>query len=285
MITRRRRLWRWDGGCAPTSYYAADGPLSSVFAARPVTGSVVAIGLGTGAVACYAEPGERWRFVEINPDVIDVARAHFTYLENAPTDDLTLSLGDGRRALATERGVSLLLVDAFNSDSVPIHLLTREALREYVRVLAPGGWIALHLSNRVLDLTRVVADVAAAEKFRQVLDAYMTELSYGNTIEAYTDTIEAEGGEREVNVLRLGRIGLFYQTADRVHTGRWNAEAGRWEALGADFRNGIYQAIRIANKLTAPSLLTVPLPPPQPGEMASRDRHNAPLVALGAGAP
>lgn len=129
------------------------------------------------------------------------------------------------------------------------------------------------------------ADVAAAEKFRQVLDAYMTELSYGNTIEAYTDTIEAEGGEREVNVLRLGRIGLFYQTADRVHTGRWNAEAGRWEALGADFRNGIYQAIRIANKLTAPSLLTVPLPPPQPGEMASRDRHNAPLVALGAGAP
>ena len=113
----------------------------------------------------------------------------------------------------------------------------------------------------------------------------MTELSYGNTIEAYTDTIEAEGGEREVNVLRLGRIGLFYQTADRVHTGRWNAEAGRWEALGADFRNGIYQAIRIANKLTAPSLLTVPLPPPQPGEMASRDRHNAPLVALGAGAP
>ena len=57
------------------------------------------------------------------------------------------------------------------------------------------------------------------------------------------------------------------------------------EALGADFRNGIYQAIRIANKLTAPSLLTVPLPPPQPGEMASRDRHNAPLVALGAGAP
>ena len=164
------------GGCAPTSYYAADGPLSSVFAARPVTGSVVAIGLGTGAVACYAEPDERWRFVEINPDVIDVARAHFTYLENAPTDDLTLSLGDGRRALATERGVSLLLVDAFNSDSVPIHLLTREALREYVRVLAPGGWIALHLSNRVLDLTRVVADVAAAEGLavRLAEDRYAT---------------------------------------------------------------------------------------------------------------
>lgn len=107
------------------------------------------------------------------------------------------------------------------------------------------------------------ADVAAAEKFRQVLDAYMTELSYGNTIEAYNDVIEAEGGEREVNVLRLGRLGLFYQTADRQHTGRWNAESGRWEALGAEYRNGVYQAIRVANKLTAPSLLTLPLPPPR----------------------
>lgn len=107
------------------------------------------------------------------------------------------------------------------------------------------------------------ADVAAAEKFRQVLDAYMTELSYGNTIEAYNDVIQAEGGEREVNVLRLGRLGLFYQTADRLHTGRWNAETGQWEALGAEYRNGVYQAIRVANKLTAPSLLTLPLPPPR----------------------
>jgi len=107
------------------------------------------------------------------------------------------------------------------------------------------------------------ADVAAAEKFRQVLDAYMNELSYGNTIEAYRDTIQAEGGEREVSVLRLGRIGLYYQTADRLHTGRWNPDAGRWEPLGPEFRNGIYQAIRVANKLTAPSLLSLPLPPPQ----------------------
>ncbi|MHA7834377.1 MAG: DUF3450 domain-containing protein, partial [Algiphilus sp.] len=113
------------------------------------------------------------------------------------------------------------------------------------------------------------ADVSAAEKFRQVLDAYLAELSYGNTIEAYTDTIRTEDGEREVNVLRLGRIGLFYQTADRAHTGRWNQEAGRWEPLGSEFRNGIYQAIRVANKLTAPSLLTVPLPAPKPADASS----------------
>jgi hypothetical protein len=131
------------------------------------------------------------------------------------------------------------------------------------------------------------ADVAAAEKFRQVLDAYMTELAYGNTIEAYNDVIEVEGGEREVNILRLGRIGLFYQSADRVSTGRWDAVNGRWEPLGAEFRNGVYQAIRIANKLTAPSLLSLPLPPPQAPHASiseARESNPAQVVALQGGA-
>jgi len=119
-------------------------------------------------------------------------------------------------------------------------------------------------ADRIAFLRETVdrADVSAAEKFRQVLDAYMAELAYGSTIEAYNDVIMTEGGEREVNVLRLGRIGLFYQTADRLHTGRWNAEKKRWEPLDAEYRNGVYQALRVANKLTAPSLLTLPLPPP-----------------------
>ncbi len=127
------------------------------------------------------------------------------------------------------------------------------------------------------------ADVSAAEKFRQVLDAYMTELAYGNTIEAYEDTIQTADGEREVSVLRLGRIGLFYQTADRVHTGRWNHQAGSWEDLGAEYRNGIYQALRIANKLTAPSLLSLPLPAPRASGEQSADPGGQEL-ALGGGA-
>lgn len=139
---------------------------------------------------------------------------------------------------------------------------------ELVEVSPP--FLPVERQDRVAFLNETIdrADVSAAEKFRQVLDAYMTELAYGNTIEAYTDTIAAEGGELEVNVLRLGRIGLFYQTADRLYTGRWNAVAGQWESLGPEFRNGIYQAIRVAEKLTAPSLLSVPLPPPVPAERA-----------------
>ena len=127
------------------------------------------------------------------------------------------------------------------------------------------------------------ADVPASEKFRQVLDAYMTELSYGNTIEAYNDTIKVDGAEIEVAVLRLGRIGLYYQSPDRTHTGRWNPEAGSWESLGSNYRNEIYQAIRVANKLTAPNLLTVPLPAPVDAGSASASNLSTQVALTGAG--
>lgn len=113
--------------------------------------------------------------------------------------------------------------------------------------------------NEVIDR----ADVSAAEKFRQVLAAYMTEMGYGSTIEAYESVIRVDGGEREVNVLRLGRIGLYYQSADRQDTGMWDHDAKQWVELDPSYRNGIYQAIRVASKLTAPSLLNLPLPPPK----------------------
>ena len=151
---------------------------------------------------------------------------------------------------------------------------------ELVEVSPP--FLPVERADRIAFLRETVdrADVTAAEKFRQVLDAYMTELAYGSTIEAYSDTIQTEGGEREVNVLRLGRIGLYYQTADRVHTGRWNAEQGTWEALDGAFRNGIYQAIRVANKLTAPSLLSLPLPAPQDVKVDQAGWQSPALPAL-----
>lgn len=146
---------------------------------------------------------------------------------------------------------------------LPLLLNMVDAFAQLVDVSPP--FLPTERADRVEFLRDIIdrADVVAAEKFRQVLDAYMTEMAYGNTIEAYTDTINLDEGELEVQVLRLGRIGLYFQTADRQKTGRWNHSATRWEYLGPEFRNGIYQAIRVANKLTAPSLLSVPLPPPQ----------------------
>lgn len=156
--------------CNPLTYYARRGPLGQYFAseiARGSTGRSVAIGLGTGAVLCYAQPGERWRVLEINADVLRIARdpQWFTYVRNAPTRDVALDLEDGRLGVERERdgSVQRIIVDAFNSDSVPAHLLTREALRIYLRKLTPNGRLVMHLSNRVLDLERVLAAVVLAE--------------------------------------------------------------------------------------------------------------------------
>lgn len=147
---------------------------------------------------------------------------------------------------------------------LPLLLDMVETYAELVAVSPP--FLPTEREDRVQFLRDTIdrADVSAAEKFRQVLDAYMTELDYGNTIEAYQDTIRTAEGEREVSILRLGRIGLYYQSADRRHSGYWDAGKNMWVALGPEFSNGLYQALRVANKLTAPSLLSLPLPPPQP---------------------
>jgi len=105
-------------------------------------------------------------------------------------------------------------------------------------------------------------DVSVPEKFRQVLEAYSVELEFGRTIEAYTGTTEIEGQKLEVDFLRVGRIGLFYQTLDGTRTGRWDAQAKAWSELPAQYRNPLREALKVARKLVAPSLLTLPLPTP-----------------------
>ncbi|MBX3273389.1 MAG: hypothetical protein KF729_24210 [Sandaracinaceae bacterium] len=162
--------------CVPMTYYVREGPLGAAFAAHRAagrSGPIVAVGLGTGAIACYAVPDEPWRILEINADVVRIAQdpAWFTYLANAPSDRLDVVLADGRLGLEgqPDGALALVVLDAFNSDAVPVHLLTREAMRLYLAKLAPDGWAVLHLSNRVLDLRRAVAHVVAAEGAHAVL--------------------------------------------------------------------------------------------------------------------
>ncbi|MFK7989669.1 MAG: hypothetical protein AB8I08_26865 [Sandaracinaceae bacterium] len=155
--------------CVPLTYYQGEGSLGVAFHAHRAlgrTGRTFAIGLGTGAASCFAAPEEPWRFVEINPDVLRLARegGWFTYLDESP-GEIELALGDGRIRLEDEAdgSLSLIFVDAFNSDAVPVHLLTREAIRLYLDKLAPGHWAILHVSNRALDLSPVVGAAVAAE--------------------------------------------------------------------------------------------------------------------------
>lgn len=149
----------------PLSYYTRSGPLGDIFRAAPSAGSrsVGVIGLGTGAAAAYAQAGDRWTFFELDPAVqrIAVDPRFFTYLQDAPVRPRVV-LGDGRISLGREpdRAFDLIVLDAFSSDAIPVHLLTREALRIYVAKLAPGGVLAFHVSNRFLDLEPVLAALA-----------------------------------------------------------------------------------------------------------------------------
>jgi hypothetical protein len=154
-----------EGWREPLTYYHRNGPLGQLFdalGARPR--AIGVIGLGVGTVACYRRPGQRWTFYEIDPLVERIARAerHFHYLaECAP--DAEVRSGDARLTLRTapHAAYDLLIVDAFSSDAIPMHLITREALALYLEKLAPGGVIAWHVSNRNLDLAPIIGDLAA----------------------------------------------------------------------------------------------------------------------------
>jgi spermidine synthase len=150
----------------PLTYYARGGPLGQLFAATAKKAGrrhVAVVGLGTGTLAAYSNAGEDWTFYEIDPGILRMAsdRRYFTYLSDSPAR-MRVILGDARLSMASAppHGYDLILVDAFNSDAIPVHLLTREALGVYLDKLAPGGIIMLHLSNRYLELESVTAALA-----------------------------------------------------------------------------------------------------------------------------
>lgn len=156
----------------PAIYYYPRGPIAeAVNVARAVAADAGAtdfragvVGLGAGSMACNTKAGETWRYCEIDPAVIEIARnpKDFRFLSVCqPNADIVL--GDARLTLAHEAAQSFdyLLIDAFSSDAVPVHLLTREAIGLYLDRLKPGGVIAMHLSNRHLDLVTVAAAAAA----------------------------------------------------------------------------------------------------------------------------
>jgi hypothetical protein len=154
--------------CEPLTYYHPTGPLGDVFEARQrfrPPQQVAVVGLGTGAMACFSKPSAEWTFYEIDPLVRNIAETpeYFSFLSGCTAGKYSIVLGDGRLQLAaasTARN-DLIVFDAFSSDAVPVHLLTREALALYEQRLADGGWLVFHASNTHLDLEAVLARLAA----------------------------------------------------------------------------------------------------------------------------
>ena len=149
----------------PTTYYGPNSGVGLAIAAAPATSRQIGlIGLGTGTLATYGRAGDVYRVYEINPEVFDLADSEFSFLADSPAR-IERVLGDARLALEREapQSFDVLAVDAFSGDSVPIHLITSEAMDVYLRHMRPKGIVAFHVTNRFLALAPVVEKIAQAK--------------------------------------------------------------------------------------------------------------------------
>jgi spermidine synthase len=181
----------------PLAYYHANSGLAKTIEAarrkKPDALNVAVIGLGTGALACYARKEDSWTFYEIDQSIVDVASnpAYFTY-KPICAPDAKLVLGDARLTItdAPDGAYDLIVVDAFSSDAIPIHLLTREAMAAYRAKLAPHGMVVMHISNRHLELASIVAGIAKANGLEALINSQQDE--HENSARyLYTSTVTA----------------------------------------------------------------------------------------------
>jgi hypothetical protein len=203
----------------PTTYYGPDsgvGRLLRVMQADRASRRVGIVGLGVGTLAAYGVPGDRYRFYEINEDVIRLAEQHFTYLGNSGAD-VEMVLGDARLSMEAEspREYDLLVLDAFAGDAVPTHLLTREALDVYLKHLADDGVLAIHISNLHFDL-RPVVDALADEGG---LHAITVKQAFADDDPSGQRSSEWALLSRDAGILQTPRIAeaAAPPQADRVH--------------------------------------------------------------------
>ena len=165
----------------PTTYYTGTSGIGLLLdSLHPTTRSlkVGVIGLGTGTLAYYGAKGDVYRFYDINPEVMRIAQKEFTYLQDSDAT-IELVLGDARLSLEREpsQQFDVLVIDAFSSDAIPVHLITTEAVGVYLKHMKPGGVIAYHVTNRYLNLVPVVAGLAEAHKLYMVNIADNGEVS------------------------------------------------------------------------------------------------------------
>jgi len=162
----------------PSMYYSRPGPMGQLFKTFDAVDDqwqVGIVGLGAGALACYAKSQQQWTFYEIDPIVVEIAQNtdYFSYLKRC-TPKAAMVIGDARLSLQSEPNnkFDLLVVDAFSSDSVPTHLLTQEALALYFSKLKPTGILAFHITNRHLDLKKVLADHAKRLQYAALIQQF-----------------------------------------------------------------------------------------------------------------
>ena len=148
---------------------------------------------------------------------------------------------------------------------VPLMLDSIEILDKFIDLDVP--FLLEERKARVARLRIIMnlSDVTVSEKYRQIMDAYQIETTYGRDIEAYTGLLKIDGESRQVDFLRIGRTSLTYQTPDQEETGFWNKQAGQWEKLPNKYQSYVTQGLRVARKQVTPNLLELPIEAPGEG--------------------
>ncbi|EDY86581.1 TonB system biopolymer transport component [gamma proteobacterium HTCC5015] len=157
---------------------------------------------------------------------------------------------------------SIKQVTLIERQVVPLMLKMIDSIEQFVKADVP--FMREERTARVENLKALMdrADVSAAEKFRKVMEAYQTEMTYGRTIKAYRGELTIDGTQKAVDFLRVGRISLMYQSLDGQAVGAWDQQAGQWSPLGSEYKSRVAQGIRIAREQAAPDLIKVPVAAP-----------------------
>jgi hypothetical protein len=221
----------------PITYYHKDGGIGrAISAIRERKGAplrVAVIGLGSGTLTCASAPGESWKFFEIDQSMVDTARdpKYFTYIQNCEPD-LTPVIGDARLTFAREPdGIyDLIIVDAYSSDAIPIHLATEEAMEIYKDKLAPRGAVLMHVSNRHLELSSVVVGIADAND----LKSWVYSEDSGRDNEYIFSTTVVVSAREEADVGRLASSDQWALTEAEDNQRVWTDDYSN--VLGAVWR-------------------------------------------------
>jgi hypothetical protein len=199
-----------SGKPEPLTYYYRGGPFSEALeAARAADGGrlghVALVGLGMGALSCYSQPGEKWDYYELDPLMVAIATDRRLFRSmSVCAPHASFVLGDGRISLGRQHEpIDLLLVDAFTSDSVPIHMLTKEAFALYKSRLTPHGVIALNISNRNMELASVVSASAAASSMVTAVKRDFKPLDTQRTLRSAAEIAVVARSTRDLAALKL----------------------------------------------------------------------------------
>jgi len=167
---------------------------------------------------------------------------------------------DAQTATLEDISLSMDQVDVINRQIFPLMERMIDGLKQSIGLDIPFLMEEREKRMQALDDIMERSDVSVAEKFRKVMEAYQIENDYGSSNEWYKESLNVDGAVREYNMLRIGRIGLFFQSDDSNITGWWNSESGAYELLGNEHRSEVRKGIRIARQLIAPELMLLPMP-------------------------